>query len=307
MRLPKPLPAHLGDIFTTRDAHGIGVTPARLRNKDLTLLFEGVYVKVGSMPTVAQICAALQQGNPLRSRFSGITAAEIIGVPLPNSMLRAGWGERPGTTTSSRRIHISVPPPAHLPRGRNIAGHIVTANSGDTVLVNGLRISSPAQLWRELATHLDVLNLVAAGDFLIHRRRPFVTLAGLKGAMGEFAGQRGIRKAKEALELLHEGSESPQESKLRVILQWGGIATVPNVSITTSGGYRYRVDLAVVDRRVIIEYQSDKHHMDAAAYRRDMTRISRLEADNWSVIQVNANDLRDPIELCARVKRVCAR
>ena len=37
-----------------------------------------------------------------------------------------------------------------------------------------------------------------------------------------------------------------------------------------------------------------------------MTRISRLEADGWFVIQVNADDLAAPMELTERVRRVLA-
>ena len=35
-----------------------------------------------------------------------------------------------------------------------------------------------------------------------------------------------------------------------------------------------------------------------------MTRISRREADGWVVIQVNSDDLRNPVELVDRIRRV---
>jgi hypothetical protein len=37
-----------------------------------------------------------------------------------------------------------------------------------------------------------------------------------------------------------------------------------------------------------------------------MTRRSRLEADGWFMIEVNANDLRDAPELLQRIRRVLA-
>jgi very-short-patch-repair endonuclease len=55
--------------------------------------------------------------------------------------------------------------------------------------------------------------------------------------------------------------------------------------------------------KVILEYQG-ADHLDPDRYRSDMTRISRLEADGWYVIQVNADDLRNPDELLRRVRRV---
>ncbi|HEU4807441.1 MAG TPA: hypothetical protein VFT01_04205 [Homoserinimonas sp.] len=69
---------------------------------------------------------------------------------------------------------------------------------------------------------------------------------------------------------------------------------VVNLPITTGGGYHYRADLAF------------PIHGDEAQRRRDMTRRARLEADGWYVMEVNADDLRDPIELVQRIRRVLA-
>ncbi len=103
--------------------------------------------------------------------------------------------------------------------------------------------------------------------------------------------RRGIRNLEAALPLLDERSESPRESRLRVIFVQGGLTgLVVNLPITTSGGFRYRAVLAFPGKRVLVEYQSG-YHLSAEQYRADMTRISRLEADGWLVILVNSGDL----------------
>ncbi len=79
-----------------------------------------------------------------------------------------------------------------------------------------------------------------------------------------------------------------------------------NLPITTTDGFRYRADIAFPACTTIIEYQSGLHD-SPDSFRKDMTRVSRLEADGWRVMQVNADDLRDPRELVARVRRVLAR
>jgi very-short-patch-repair endonuclease len=68
-------------------------------------------------------------------------------------------------------------------------------------------------------------------------------------------------------------------------------------------GARYRGDLVCVERRMIIEYQGG-YHFDPVQRRKDMTRIERLRAAGWFVMEVNADDLRDPAELVARIRRV---
>lgn len=170
----------------------------------------------------------------------------------------------------------------------------------------GFRVSSPARSWCELGSELDVADLVAAGDFLIHWRHPLASRDELALAVTTHPSSRGRRALREALLHLDERSESRKESLLRVTVVRGGIVgVVTNLKIQTSGGFGYRADLAVPSRKVIIEYQSD-YHGDMAQFRRDMTRRARLEADGWMVVLVNADDLRDAAELVTRIRRAIA-
>ncbi len=91
---------------------------------------------------------------------------------------------------------------------------------------------------------------------------------------------------------------------MRVILVEGGLRDfVVNLPIRTSGGFEYRADFGFPAQKVILEYQG-AHHLTKERFRSDMTRTARLEADGWYVMQVNADDLRDPGELLARIRRV---
>ena len=91
-----------------------------------------------------------------------------------------------------------------------------------------------------------------------------------------------------------------------MILTLGGITgLVPNLPITTTGGFRYRVDIAIPEHKIFIEYQSDQFH--SGTRRQDLTRSSRLHADEWFGIEVSADDLDDPAELCTRIRRIVAR
>ena len=170
----------------------------------------------------------------------------------------------------------------------------------------GLPVSAPERLWCELAGVLSLEDLVAVGDFLISRSHPLTSHKRLADAAGRYPGRRGLRALRRALELLDGRSESRKESVLRVILEEGGLSGfVPNQWTTTSGGYRYRLDFALLELKIGMEYQSD-YHRTPEQFRADMTRISRLRADGWEVIEVNADDLRDRQELLQRIRRVIA-
>jgi very-short-patch-repair endonuclease len=88
-----------------------------------------------------------------------------------------------------------------------------------------------------------------------------------------------------------------------VLLQAGFTGLVSNLEITTRDGTEYRADFAFPLEKVIVEYQSE-YHAEPAQFRRDMTRIAKLQADGWYVMQVNADDLRNPTELAGRIRHV---
>jgi very-short-patch-repair endonuclease len=174
---------------------------------------------------------------------------------------------------------------------------------GDTRLLRGVRISSPARAWCELGPDLQTPDLVAAADFLLARRSPLTSLSELSDSLDDV--RAGVRRLREALALADPRSESRRESLLRVILVTAGLTGIrANFPIRTSGGFSYRADLAFPEKKLILEYQSRLH--EGEAFFRDMTRKSRLAADGWLVIEINAYDLRNPDELVARVRTALA-
>ena len=106
-----------------------------------------------------------------------------------------------------------------------------------------------------------------------------------------------------SLTLLDNRSESPQESRLRVILSLAGVhGLVANLRITVRGK-NYRADLALPRWKVAIEYQSD-YHRDRGQWRKDMTKRESLASVGWYTMEVNADDVDDGPELAARVRAV---
>jgi very-short-patch-repair endonuclease len=293
MKRPTPLPDGLRSRpFSATEALDAGVSRGRLRVGDLAHPFRGVYLPGAAKADVAVRCHALAHRLPEYAFFSSITAASLYGVPLP---LRH---------ENSDVLHVGVPAPFEPPSGRGISGHMLEMDGRDIQLREGLRLPSPEETWCQLASYLLLNELVAAGDFLIHWRSPMSTIELLTGAVLGWHGRRGVLKLRRALDHLNERSESPQESALRVIVTEAGFAGLEaNYWIQTSGGYRYRADLAFPARRLILEYQS-AFHENPESFRSDMTRVSRLEADDWKVTQINKDDLRDRVELVSRIARI---
>jgi hypothetical protein len=159
-----------------------------------------------------------------------------------------------------------------------------------------------------LARELELDDLVAVGDYLIHHRNPLLDLETVNQRARQ--GDRISRSPnlREAMLLLDDHSESRPESRLRVMLALGGLPSplINHTLVMSDGGGRVRPDFVFMNQRVTLEYQGD-YHRTRSQWRSDMTRRSRLEAVGWRVVELNADDLRDAHELCGRVRRILDR
>lgn len=225
--------------------------------------------------------------------FSHVTAATLLSIPLPYRLERRSV------------LDIGVPAPARAPHATGIKGHALTLSNWELVSTDGLLHTSVERTWCDLASVLAIADLVAAGDFLIHWREPFTSPLALYETVKSFPGKRGVKKMLEALPCLSARSESPPESRLRFYIGRAGLPE-PRVNyeiVMTDDGAVVRTDLAFTDFKVVLEYQGD-YHRSKEQWRKDMTRRSRLEAQGWYVMEINADDLRDPVELIARIRSI---
>lgn len=194
--------------------------------------------------------------------------------------------------------------PLRAPHARGLIGHSRVTLPGDvTVMPDGLRVSSPSRMWCEMAGVLELPDLVAVTDYVIHHRRRLATVEELqqRRSAGDRLARHRLLAA--ALNVASDRSESRPESRLRVSCVLAGLPPVDaNHEITdTVSGRSMRLDLAWPDIRFAIEYQGDVHRT-VAQWRSDMTRRENLRLSGWTVLELNADDLLDTTELIARIR-----
>lgn len=292
-----PLPHALtGRPFRISDAREAGVSLGRLRAGDLEHSVWGVRRESTGTLALRGRCELVALRLSDDAFFTHATAALLWGAPLPF------WLERRAA------VDVATSPPSPPPHARGIRGHCLDLSSTDVVVVGGLRCTSAARTWCDLGAILSLEDLVAVGDYLIHRRMPFVSIAELRRVVATLTGRRGVKRLREALELLNDRAESRPESRLRVILVRAGFdqPTVNHVVVQTETGSTMRLDLAFEREKLVLEYQGD-YHRTPSQWRKDMTRRARLEAEGWYVMEINSDDLRDPGELLERIASVLRR
>ncbi|MEO8262202.1 MAG: hypothetical protein ABI566_06485 [Pseudolysinimonas sp.] len=288
--IPRPL---LRGPFTTERAVAAGLDKKRLRVHDVAHPFRGVHVAAGTAETTLSRCAAYLLRMPSDGFYCGPTAAIIQGVPLPIGLEQA------------TELHVGVPRPHRAVRRAGVIGHKLDVAEHQVRMWRGLPVTEPARTWRDLAPHLSLDDLIAAGDHLLSGDLPLATRDELTTAAVAASGARGARRLVQALPLLDGRSESRRETRLRLLLIRAGIdGFEPNHWVTLARPRRrYRIDIAFPHVRVGLEYQGEYHH-DLEQWRDDMTRLSRLRADGWTMVEISSQDLHDPAELAHRIRRI---
>lgn len=281
MRRRDPLPRGFGDrAFSFEQAVDRSISVWRLRSDDLRTPFRGVREPADRPVTILTRCEALQIRMPEGGVFSHATAALLHGLPIPRVL-------------ADGPLHVSVPRPVRAPRISGVVGHQVRFCDGDVVSIRGWRVTSATRTWRDLASRLSVAESVALGDAIIHWRLRRASISDLARRASTLRGRPGAVTSAAAIPLLHERSESPQESALRVMLVQAGLPRLDvNVPLyDANGAFVARPDLRFPEFRVVIEYEGDHHRSDRAQWRRDFARTMALQDLGETVIRLGAADL----------------
>ena len=117
---------------------------------------------------------------------------------------------------------------------------------------------------------------------------------------------REIRRLDGVLDLVDAGAESPQESRVRLLLMDNGFPR-PATQIPVPGPDglpRYYLDMGWEDIMVAVEYDGEHHRKDTPSYRRDIVRLEYIQSLGWIVVRVVAGNR--PREVVERVRRARA-
>lgn len=288
MRRPGPLPESLStEGFTVADARRHGVTRARTRASDLHSPFYGVRAQ-SSPDNVRSRAVAYSAGMPPRQFFSHTTAAQLLGLRLPD-----GFRET--------ELHVTSLAPSRAPRGAGVIGH--GARRATVTVASGLPVLSAIDTWCQLSDRLTIDDLVVMGDGLVRMKKPLATMDQLRDAVARYSG-RGCRRLRRALELVRAGTDSARETVLRLRLVRAGFPEpeVNGVIVNSFGAGIAHGDLVFRDYRVVLEYEGRQHSENARQFAMDIARLDDLMEEGWRVIRVDAALLARKATLLAKVE-----
>jgi very-short-patch-repair endonuclease len=220
----------------------------------------------------------------------GLTAAWLHGIDVQDRRSELVWvGCRNGARLRAR------------------AGCIVreiTVEDNDLQSLDGVAMTTPLRTAFDCARWLGLTEGVVVADALAHAQR--ITAAELGAYATRHRGLRGVRRVAQVCDLVEPLSESPMETRLRVLLVTSGLPRPKAQWMVHDAARRFvaRLDLAYPDERLAVEYDGSFHW---AQRRADDRRRDALRALGWEVIVVSAEDYyREPQALVAKVRRALA-
>ncbi|MGE2729390.1 hypothetical protein ACQI4F_07930 [Mycolicibacterium vaccae] len=273
-------------VFLASEALADGAVTRQDLRRRFVKLHHNVYAPQGMSLTPRDRAVAAWLWSGRRATLAGLSAAAMHGSRwLPD--------DKPAELT---RMRCGTPP--------NIRIHRDTLLVGEVCLVQSINCTTVARTAFDLGRRIPGDEAIIRIDSLLNATR--CPPAEIMAVAGRHPGVRGIRRLREVLKLVDGGAESPQETRLRLVLIRSG-APHPQTQIpvaNASGRVVRRIDMGWSDYGVGVEYDGGHHWTDPNAHDSDITRLEFLADRGWIIVRVSARQLRDrPDEIWRRAER----
>jgi very-short-patch-repair endonuclease len=260
-------------VVRRADALREGISDEDLAGPHWRKIAVGLYVPADTTTHPVHAVRAALACHPAGAVATHFSAARMLGAPVP---------PHPDE-------HITVRAAKDRRRRLGVRCHVLQIEESDVVVTAGVRLSCPNRMFVELARFLGLVDLVVLGDWLV--KAGHTTVGSLRLYCRSSLEQHS-RRARTAADLVRARSESPQESRLRVLLALAGLpAPAINLEVFDEDGeFMARLDLAYPDLKLAVEYDG-AHHADPAQWEADVARRQRLEDAGWRIIVVTRRQL----------------
>nr|WP_090276235.1 hypothetical protein [Mycolicibacterium komanii] len=257
--------------------------------RSYSMLHRNVYCKTGAELTAVDRARAAWLWSGRTATLSGHSAAALLG---------ARW--------------IPYDAPVELARIRRPGAPGIRIHSGqirddELCEIDGISCTTAARTAYDLGRRLGLESGVIRIDDLLHATKTDLTQ--VISVAKRYPGARGIRQLRETLEYVDAGAESPQETRLRLLLVRSGIERpVTQIQVSDEwGAVVRRIDMGWPEWKVGVEYDGEQHWTNPDNYAADIDRLEFLAAMGWRMVRVSSRQLRyQRPEIVRRVREALA-
>lgn len=155
--------------------------------------------------------------------------------------------------------------------------------------IRGIRVTTPQRTALDIACRHPQQQAVAAIDALARATR--MKIADVELLADRHKGRRGIRAARETLNLVDPGAESPQETYLRLMVIANDFPPPQTqIPVWDCGAVVAELDMGWEDMMIALDYEGDHHRQTRAAFNRGIRRHDDVTELGWTDIRVTTND-----------------
>lgn len=259
-RRPQLPPNLLRGPFTIEDARREGLDRWNLEGASWVRVGPSTYLRKELLADPIHKLRAARRRLPSGAAFSGMTAAWLHGIDVK----------------PCEPIEATVPDSAGVSARAGIELHRSAFTKGEVVHLRGLPATSIVRTVAEVCGRLDLIEAVAVADSALHRR--LLRVEQLGAWAKSHSGFRRVRNLRETLRHVEPASESPMESRLRMILVLGGLPR-PRAQVSLHDRWHRfvgRPDLYYEQERIGIEYDGGTHRDSLAEDNRRQNRLLNI-------------------------------
>ncbi len=260
--------------FTVAEAKKLGLTWSQLQAAEYQRLTRGIYAwsKLTTNPPL--MFRAVMRRLPAEAIFSGRSAAWLHGIDVAACS--------PVQVTLPSGVPVSGRAGIWVRRSPVLPAHIV--------IRCGFRATNVLRTLLDIGQTLPAIEAVVIADQILHNG--LIDVATLTAAVAARAGTWNVKRLRRLLERVEPKSESPMESRLRMILVLGGLPR-PEAQVDLrdrTGRPLGRADLYYPSHRLAIEYDGGSHRDSLV---RDNRRQNAILAAGFRILRFTGPDVRD--------------
>jgi hypothetical protein len=261
----------VGPFIGSESVASGSVTPHALRTR-FTALHHDVYLPDGVEPTAVMRARGAWLWSGRKAVVAGASAAALHG---------AKWLD---PRAPAELLYDNRRPPTGITCWSDAVA------DDEVVLVDGMRVTTPARTAVDYACRYRLDEAVAAIDALSNATR--LKVAEIESIADRYNGRRGVRRARCAIPLVDGGAQSPRETWLRLLIIRAGYPR-PDTQVPVRNEYGMAIahlDLGWEDRRLALEYEGAHHRLSREQFAYDIRKHEQIRELGWNVLRVTSMD-----------------
>lgn len=247
------------------------LTRHRLRT-DFRAIYPDVYLRPGDPFTAVTRAKAAWLWTRREGVVAGRSAAALHG---------AKWTDRrwPAELVWTNRR----PPPGVLVWSGVLADDEVQT-------LDGIKVTTPERTALDIACHHPLDRALPTLDALARATR--FKIADVELLAERHKGRRHIRRARKTLNLVDGGAESPQETRIRLlVIRTGYPRPQTQIPVNDDHGALIGVlDMGWEEHKIAIDYEGDHHRRTRREFNKGIRRHDAITERGWDDIRVTAMD-----------------